>query len=270
MDYDIIIPAWNEAAFIERSIGRIREAMDGVVGHRGELTVVDNNSSDDTAAIARAAGAQVVFEAKNQIARARNAGAAVASGDALIFIDADSWCDSALLQASLDRLAGGKVVGGGSIIRPDRPVGGAARRGMDFWNWIGSTFRLAAGCFVYCRRDAFLEVGGFSDRVYAGEEIYLSRALKRLARRRGMTFEILDVAPVVTSVRKLDWYSPLQLARQAAIVFVPGALYSKHLCQTWYDIDGRRDAVAGEEADAGDEAEKDRHVVPGNSSRKGS
>ena len=55
-----------------------------------ELIVCDNNSTDRTAEIARAAGATVVFEPVNQIARARNSGAAAATGDWLIFVDADS------------------------------------------------------------------------------------------------------------------------------------------------------------------------------------
>ena len=83
-------------------------------------------------------------------------------------------------------------------------------------------------------------MGGFSEKVYAGEEIYLSRALKRWARRHGgLGFEIIEEAPVVTSVRKLDWYSPSQLAAQAALVFIPGALRSKRLCRTWYDAGER-------------------------------
>jgi len=249
MRYTIVVPAWNEAAFLGASLARIREAMAGVSGHEGELVVVDNNSSDATPDIARAAGATVVFEPVNQIARARNAGARVATGDALVFVDADSWPPVALLQAALDRLAGGRVVGGGSTIAPDRPVTGGARRGLDFWNRLGSAFKLAAGCFVYCLRDAFEAVGGFSDKVYAGEEIFLSRALKRWGRQNGrLDFDIIDTAPIVTSVRKLDWYSPAQLARQTALVLIPGALYSKTLCRTWYDTDGRRD---GGENDAG-------------------
>ena len=242
MRYTIVVPAWNEAEFIGPCVERVRAAMAGVPGHAGELVVVDNNSTDATAEIARAGGARVVFEPVNRIARARNAGARTADGDALVFVDADSWCDATLLGAALGRLASGEVVGGGSTIAPDRPVTGGARRGLDFWNRIGTTLKLAAGCFVYCRRDAFEAVGGFSDKVYAGEEIFLSRALKRWGRRRGLAFEVLEEAPVVTSVRKLDWYSPAQLARQTALVLIPGALYSKTLCRTWYDTDGRRDA----------------------------
>ena len=236
MDYTLVIPAWNEAAFLGATLDAARDAMDAVrPRHAGTLVVVDNNSTDATAEIARAGGATVVFEPVNRIASARNAGARAATGDALVFVDADTRVNPTLLGAALDRLAAGRVVGGGSTIAPDRPISRNARRGLEFWNTIGRTLKLAAGCFVYARRDAFEAIGGFDERVYAGEEIYLSRALKRHGRARGMRFEVLDVAPIETSVRKLDWYGPGELARQAATVFVPGALRSKRLTRTWYD-----------------------------------
>ena len=62
-----------------------------------ELIVCDNNSTDRTAEIARNAGARVVFEPVNQIARARNRGAAAATGDWLIFVDADSHPSAGLV-----------------------------------------------------------------------------------------------------------------------------------------------------------------------------
>ena len=251
MRYRLVIPAWNEAALIGATIAATREAMAaieaGASGHVGELVVVDNNSTDRTAEIAREAGASVVFEPVNRIASARNAGARGASGEALVFVDADTHVNPTLLGAALDRLAAGRTVGGGSTIAPDRPVSGGARRGLELWNFIGRNLKLAAGCFVYARRDAFEAVGGFDERVYAGEEIYLSRALKRWGRARGLGFEVLDVAPIETSVRKLDWYSPAALARQAAVVFVPGALRSKRLTRTWYDDSGAARARRGKD-----------------------
>ncbi len=204
--------------------------------------MVDNNSTDTTAEIARSFGAMVVFEPVNQIARARNRGAEAASGEVLIFMDADTSCSENLLNHVLTRLATGSVVGGGSIIAPDKPIAAAAMRGIRFWNGFSRTANLAAGCFVFCRRDAFDAIGGFSDKVYAGEEIFLSRALKRWGRKHDMRFEIMTVDAVVTSVRKLEWYSPMQLARQTLLVLIPGALYSRRLCRTWYDNEkhGRR------------------------------
>lgn len=240
MRYSLIIPAWNEAAFIANTLEMAKEAMLGIDQegeYPGEVIVVDNNSNDDTARLAEASGATVVFEPVNQIARARNRGADAASGDVLIFLDADTSCSATLLRHVLDLMATGRVVGGGSTIAPDKPIPPTAMRGIRMWNALARTAGLAAGCFVFCRRDAFDAVGGFSERVYAGEEIFLSRSLKHWGRARRMSFEIITIDPVITSVRKLEWYSPMQLARQAMLVLIPGAVLSKRMCRTWYDDD---------------------------------
>lgn len=238
MRYSLIIPAWNEANFLPNTLAAISseiQLLEARSAHRGELIVVDNNSSDNTAAIARSAGATVVFEPINQIARARNRGVTIAVGEALLFLDADSTCNADLLEHALGLLESGTVVGGGSLIEPDRDIGPIPQRTVRFWNWLSETFGLAAGCFIYCRRDAFNDVGGFNDLVFAGEEIYISRRLKRWGKRHGMAFNIIAASPVTTSVRKLDWYSPLQMTFQVLIMLVPGAAYSRRLCRTWYD-----------------------------------
>lgn len=242
MHYSLIIPAWNEAEFLPDTLQSVNKAMQRLQAsseHRGELIVVDNNSTDNTADIAREHGATVVNEPHNQIARARNRGATAASGDALVFLDADSQCSARLLEHVLDMLDSGSVVGGGSIIAPDKPISGAPLRGLNLWNKLALKAGLAAGCFVFCRTDAFTQVGGFDTRVYAGEEIFLSRALKKWGRRRSMVFRVVTVSPVVTSVRKLDWYSPTQIVGQAMLVLIPGAVYSRRLCKTWYGAGSR-------------------------------
>src|SRR6478609_2442449 len=87
----IVVPAFNEEKLIARTLDAIRAAAEAFVrrGWDTELIVCDNNSTDRTAALARAAGATVVFEPVNQIGRARNKGAEAASGDWLVFVDAD-------------------------------------------------------------------------------------------------------------------------------------------------------------------------------------
>ena len=99
MKLSFIIPAYNEAELITSCIESIQRSIQqaDLPEECCQVIVVDNNSSDKTAALAEDAGAHVAFEPVNQISRARNAGARAASGDWLIFIDADSLLNDGLL-----------------------------------------------------------------------------------------------------------------------------------------------------------------------------
>ena len=92
MHLSIIIPAYNEERLIEQCLQSVFTSLaaNEKTNFSSEIIVVDNNSADNTANLARKAGATVVFEPINQIGRARNAGAAVTTGDWLLFVDADS------------------------------------------------------------------------------------------------------------------------------------------------------------------------------------
>lgn len=231
--FTVVIPAWNESALLSDTIETAKQAIEQQ-NYSGQLIVVDNNSTDDTAHIARQAGAQVVFEPINQIARARNTGANAAHTPWLVFLDADTLLNPTLLSLALDALASDTVIGGGTTIVADRPVGLLASKVINFWNWVSVKSNTAAGCFIYCRQDAFDEIGGFDTKVYAGEELHLSRKLRSLARRRGMRFVIQTTSPISTSARKLDWFSTGQMIRQCLFLLIPFATHSKRLCGVWY------------------------------------
>jgi glycosyltransferase involved in cell wall biosynthesis len=234
MNYTLVIPAWNEESYLPSTLQHAKQAMSDCT-YAGHLVVVDNNSTDDTAGIATAAGATVVFEPENQIARARNAGAAVADTDALVFLDADTTLTVELLQSGLDALASNAVVAGGVLIALDEPATGSAQWVLNVWNFLSQRFKLAAGSFIFCRRDAFEAIGGFDTRLYAGEELVLTRRLTKWGKKRGLPFLILPNQTIKTSARKLNWYSRKQLLMQFVMVLIPGALCSKRLCHTWYD-----------------------------------
>ncbi|WP_412852517.1 glycosyltransferase [Ectothiorhodospira shaposhnikovii] len=230
----LVIPAWNEAELLGRTLDNLRQACDGLP-ESYEIIVVDNDSDDDTPDIARAAGAVVVHEPVRRIARARNAGAKVARGHWLIFVDADTWPSRALLRASLDALASGEVCAGGARLEFDHLEYGFYRLGSRFWNWLSLRLGLVAGCYVFCTREAFQAVGGFSEKVYAGEEVFLSRRLKRWGRRRGQRFRVLPEPTVRTSGRKAQWFSPWQhFLVTATVLLVPFALRSRRLTWFWY------------------------------------
>ena len=87
---------------------------------------------------------------------------------------------------------------------------------------------------------AFRAVGGFSQELYASEEIDLFRRLKRAARRDGRRIVILHRHPLVTSGRKLGLYSPLEIASFMLRTVLTGGRTLRRAdgCSVWYD--GRR------------------------------
>jgi glycosyltransferase involved in cell wall biosynthesis len=235
----VVVPAFNEERLLAGSLAAIREAMRafGEAGWASELIVCDNNSSDRTAEIARAAGATVVFEPVNQIARARNAGAARASGDWLVFVDADSYPTRELFSEVVS-VASNNVGGGATVAfeTEDRAV----RLALGAWNGLSRAVKWAAGSFIFCRADAFREIGGFDQGLYAGEEIDFSRRLKRLGRRQRLGFVILHRHPLRTSDRKARLYTKREhfVFMLKTLLLAGRTLRDRDACHVWYD--GRR------------------------------
>jgi glycosyltransferase involved in cell wall biosynthesis len=237
----VVVPAFNEEKLLPGTLRSIRAAMSAfdARGWESELIVCDNNSTDRTAEIARAGGGQVVFEAFNQIARARNTGASRASGDWLVFVDADSQPSRELFEDAASQIEGGRCVAGGSTVAlaTDRAY---AQLFVRFWNALSRTFTWGAGSFIFCEAVAFHGLGGFSRELYAGEEIDLFQRQKRFARRRGRTVVILHRYPLATSDRKLRLYRLSEhLGFLLKMSFSAGrALRDRSACFPWYD--GRR------------------------------
>jgi len=229
--YSVIIPAYNEEQWLPNTLSVLKEAMDSLDASE-EIIVVDNNSTDRTAQVAERYGARVVFEPINQISRARNAGGRVAEGRYLVFLDADTILSRELLQTALDNLARGDCCGGGAIVAFDKPLGTVVKQYVRLWNWCSVNLVLASGCFVYCLREGFDAVGGFSEKVYVSEEIWFSRRLKVWGRERGLAFRIITAAPIITSSRKLEWFTLLQLLPM--LLIGPIAIRFRSLCRFWY------------------------------------
>ncbi len=237
----IVIPAFNEEYLIEECLRSTHASLaaNDRPGLSSEVIVVDNNSTDSTAELARGAGAQVVFEPVNQIGRARNAGAAAAKGDWLLFVDADSILNPGLLGDILQLIEEGRHAGCGSVIKMhDLPWWASGILGG--WTAVSVLFSWAAGALIACRSDAFHEVGGFNQELYAADEIALSRKLKKWGRRRGLGFTILTAHPLESSSRKIRLYSAAEMTGQILRVMLSPrkALQDRKKLPIWYD--GRR------------------------------
>lgn len=237
----IVIPAFNEERLLEETLRHVSRAANAFsrAGWRHEIIVCDNNSTDRTAQIARAAGATVVFEPVNQIARARNRGAAAATGDWLLFVDADSHPDAGLFAEVVAAIQSGRCVAGGSTMRLDG--GGFAAKGVTaMWNCASRWRRLLAGSFIFCEAGAFKKIGGFSHELFAAEELDLTRRLKIFAAEAGRELVILHRHPLLTSSRKVRLYTWREHVRFVfrAVFNHQRTVRDREACHAWYD--GRR------------------------------
>jgi glycosyltransferase involved in cell wall biosynthesis len=242
MRISVVLPAFNEEKLIGATLQAVHSARSAfaVIGWESEVVVCDNNSTDRTGEIARAAGAQVVFEPVNQIARARNAGAAAATGDWLIFVDADSQVSRELFADVAEVISGGRHLAGGCTVRLDHAPWWTGLF-LHGWTAISLCARWAAGSFIFVEAEAFRAVGGFNQALYATEEIDLSQRLNRLARQLQLQrMRILTRHPLLTSGRKAHLYTPWEGIRfMLKTAFSLGrTLNHRDACPIWYD--GRR------------------------------
>ncbi len=236
----MVVPAYNEERLLGASLADIQRSAGAFtrLGWEVELIVCDNNSTDRTAEIARSAGARVVFEPINQIARARNAGAAAATGDWLVFVDADSRPSVDLFADVADQIKAGLCLAGGVTVQLDEKLflPGLANR---LWNIVSRTGRWLAGSFIFIETAVFRKLGGFSLELFAAEELELSKRLKVYARETNRSVIILNRHPLVTSARKMRLYSAAEhLGILLKFLFNRKALTRREDCTLWYD--GRR------------------------------
>ena len=184
----IIIPALNEAGVIAKTIAGLPDS------EQLEIVVVDGGSSDGTAAIAGKYGARVLACAPSK-AKQMNAGAAVARGDVLLFLHADT-----LLPENFEKMvlsaASRKGFGAGAFA-----LGiDSAERGLRFIermaNWRARVLKMPYGDqALFVSRDLFNQIGGFADYPIM-EDFDLVRRLKK----KGKISILPD--PVKTSPRR--------------------------------------------------------------------
>jgi glycosyltransferase involved in cell wall biosynthesis len=237
--FSLIIPARNEAAYLPRlldSVARARAAYPG--GARAvEVIVADNASTDATARIAAERGCRVVTVHERVIAAVRNGGAAVARGDVVAFVDADSEIHPGTFSAIERALAAG-CVGGGTGVRLERRALGLTVTFIGLVCLSALLVRqrgrnIPAGV-VFCRRADFERIGGYAEGLRFAEDVRLILDLARLGRRRGQRLALGTDAPALFSTRKFDRYGdwhyfslPLRLALDAV-------RRRKHYREYWY------------------------------------
>ena len=224
-----IVPAHNEEHELPETLRAIRGAAEAS-RETYELIVVDDASTDATADIAQTLGATVISVNRRQIAAVRNAGARIAQGEIFFFVDADTRIAPGHVSGGIEALQAG-CAGGSARVAVDGEVAFWARVFVGSFCAIYFAIGLGAGAFIFTRRTSFEAVGGFDEQYFAGEEVYLSLALKKLGR-----FKILR-EPIVTSGRKLRMHSAGSFLAQTFRIVLGGrrSLLDRKKLSMWYD-----------------------------------
>lgn len=200
MKISVVIPAYNEELLLPKLLTSLQEQT-----FKGgfEVIVVDNNSTDDTAKIAKTFGARVIREAKQGYANACNTGFYAAKGEIIARCDADFIVPKNWLLDIYSALTKNKklvAIGG-----PTYPLESSFMENVFYYpahllylyglKLTNQGFLLTN---MAVKKEAFLKTNGFNTIITFGEDREISQQLKQFGK--------VDVLPhlyVYTSVRRL-------------------------------------------------------------------
>ena len=208
----VVIPAHNEGAYIGKCLTCVQKAAKHIQPQEVEIIVVANRCTDDTAEIAKTFGAVIVEDESKCIAAVRNAGCAVAHGEFLVTIDADSYMSENALVEVCELLHSGKYIGGGAIPTFDRAsLGIFVSTLVVAVNLLPTMIKEGglSGAMFWTYTKAFKVIGGFDESLVSLEDMDFAKRLKALGTVYGRKFGTLK-SKLLTSARKFDqfgdWY----------------------------------------------------------------
>jgi glycosyltransferase involved in cell wall biosynthesis len=232
MKFSVIVPAYNEENYLAPTLQAIGAAIGDLPF---ETIVVDNESTDQTVNIAENFGARIVFETEHNIAKVRNTGAKAATGDILIFIDADTRVPPNLFQKIAGLMKDEKCLGGAVSVEFDE----SKRKWMKYyllgWKFWEKFFNMKQGAAQFCRKDVFEKIGGYDASIYVGEDLEFYWRMAKFARRGGGRVSFIEQPKVKTSARRLDKTSLWKTFVHWNPMFIRLAWRKKSVWKDWYE-----------------------------------
>jgi glycosyltransferase involved in cell wall biosynthesis len=207
----IIIPTKNEKEYLPALLESIKKQT----FKDYEIIVADNNSRDKTKKIAKKYGCKIV---KGGLpGKARNIGAKSATGNILLFLDADTglknkdFLDKAIKEFEKRKL---------DIAAPLVYLKGKEldKLYFDFWNRLTELFQysltpFAGGWCIFIKKDLHNKINGFDEKIILGEDSdYVQRAIK--SKLFKVKFKVLKSVKIQVSTRRLEKEGHLKIAAQ--------------------------------------------------------
>jgi glycosyltransferase involved in cell wall biosynthesis len=235
-----IIPALNEEKRIAALIDNIRLLSDE---YDYEIIVSDGHSIDSTAEIACRKGVMVVKDSTDfphTIANGRNTGAGYATGDLLIFCDADTVIDDpdAFLAEVFSVFRNTEIVGGAPSLKifPDETILKDKIFHFLFNNIVRFSFLTRAPiCGGQCqivRRKSFDAVEGYNANIVHGEDSDFFRRLRRIGKLHFFTNLIVFESP-----RRYRHFGYMLLLFQGIYSLVYQQIFKKNVFREWRRIE---------------------------------
>ena len=211
----VVMPCYNEEEGVAECLRRMPDFVD-------EVIVVDNNSNDDTGAVARAGGARVVFEVRPGYGRAYKSGLSQATGDVVCTLDGDAsypinaiaYLIDVLVAEELDFISGWRIAADWqeSFDYSLRFLGNRVFNFTIAWLYWFRLRDSQSGMWCF-RRDLLREVNVTSDGMAFSEELKLE-AFERRRRLR------VQEVPIHFHYVKRRGESKLSLWRDGARNFI--------------------------------------------------
>ena len=186
----IVIIGRNEERGIAECIRAARGAAEQIGG--AEIIYVDSASTDNTVAAVRAEGVRVVSlkpEWELSPSAGRFIGTRAASGDYILFLDADTLIYPNFLAAAIEQFEGNPQIAGVNGWLDDTDEKGILLKNVEIQNDKISDVKWLRGPCCFYRREALLEVGSFNPFIKVEEEAELGLRLKK----KGWLLKIIPV-----------------------------------------------------------------------------
>ncbi|MCX8170525.1 MAG: glycosyltransferase [Candidatus Bathyarchaeota archaeon] len=229
MRASVVIPTLQEGKYIGRLLAKIAG-----VNPRLEIIVVDGGSTDGTVEAAKSFTDKVYVLNRRGIGRARNYGALKANGDVIIFMDADVEPPPGFVDRVLLAFEDKRVVGATCNIMPK----GSSPFLSAFFLFYNLLLRLLShikphsrGEFIAVRREAFLKVGGFDERLPCLEDHDLAFRLSKIGR-----ILFLSDLTVYESMRRFKRMGFLRVLRLWVSNYIFLLLFNRTLSKSWEPV----------------------------------